>query len=285
MSWLPLVFLSRVTRDVALQFENGQDERDHHDEDPALVVDAAGWLQGPGVHRDTSPKWSKAPLLASTGPVMVVSHGTATTRLDSKGRPISVALLAAIRAHTGREASWHALIDHEGEIWQSISFHCGAWHAGSESAARVLVGGRLVPPNLCSIGLEYVNAGEVRRVDAAWSLKAQAMEPALAAWRAWPFAGQRPSEGAPKGRGPGPVVPESELVTLGAKRWHGYTAAQFEARRRIGEALLLRWPRLADMVTLQHPDGRRVTVGALTCGHVDIDPRRKADPYPTFLSP
>lgn len=287
MTWLfpfPFAFLSRVMREVEAQYECGQDERDIEEPDPDLLVDAEGRLQGRDVHHDTSPKWSKAPLLASTGPVLLVSHGTATPRLDSKGRPISEALLAAIRARGGREASWHVLVDHRGEIWQSIPFTCGAWHAGSDSAARVLVGARAVAANQCSIGVEYVNAGEVRMVDAAWNTTRQQFEAAQPAWRAWPFAGQKASDSAPRGRGAGPLVPEAELVLVGSRRWHAYTAAQFAARRRIHDALLLRWPALAREVTLVHPEGRRVTVAALECGHVDIDPRRKADPYPTFVT-
>jgi hypothetical protein len=287
MSWLfpfPFAFLSKVMREVEAQYECGQNER-HEEEEPIdLYVDAEGRLQGTAVHHDTSPKWSKAPLLASSGPVMVVSHGTATARLDAKGRPISDVLLAAIRKSGGREASWHVLVDHDGGIWQSIPFAVGAWHAGSESAARVVVDGRLCAPNGCSIGVEYVNAGECRFVDAAWSLKRQQYEAAQPAWRAWPFSGQKPSAGAPQGRTAGPVIPEAELVALGSRRWHAYTAAQFEARRRINEALLRRWPQLAAEVVLQHPEGRRVTLSALEVGHVDIDPRRKADPYPTFVT-
>ena len=287
MSWLfpfPFSFLSRVLRDIEAQYENGQNERHEEDDPTDLVVDETGRLQGVGVQHDTSTKWSRAPLLASSGPVMVVSHGTATARFDDKGRPVAEALLAAIRRKGGREASWHVLVDSEGWIWQSIPFAVGAWHAGSASAADVVVADRLVPPNLCSIGIEYVNAGECRFVDAAWNMKRQQYEGARPAWRAWPFAGQKPSESAPQGRPAGPEIPEAELVTLGSRRWHAYTSAQFEARRRINEALLRRWPQLASEVILQHPEGRRVTLSALEVGHVDVDPRRKADPYPTFVT-
>ena len=104
MSWLfpfPFSFLSRVLRDIEAQYENGQNERHEEDDPTDLVVDETGRLQGVGVQHDTSPKWSRAPLLASSGPVMVVSHGTATARFDDKGRPVAEALLAAIRRKGG----------------------------------------------------------------------------------------------------------------------------------------------------------------------------------------
>jgi hypothetical protein len=276
-------FLRRAMREVAETFENGLDER-HVERPDLLVVDGNGWLRGEGVCYDTSPKSSPSPILSGTGPVLVVWHGTATPRRDAKGRPISVALLKAIRQMGGRSASWHLLVDDAGVIWQSIPFTRAAWHAGSPSAASVVIGTRLVPPNLCSIGIEMVNAGEVRRVDACWSPKRLAWLPAPAEWRAWPFGGQKPSASTPGGRGPGPCIPESELVTVGTRRWHAYTYEQREAHRRICDALCTRWPRLADQVTLEHPHGARSTVGGISCGHIDIDPRRKADPYPTFTN-
>jgi len=280
---LPWRFMRRAFRDVAMQFEHGLDER-HVEPDDELCVDGAGWLQGPGVRYDASPKSSRAPILESTGPVLVVSHGTATARVDQGGHPIAPALLAAIRKAGGRDASWHLLVDPEGTVWQSIPLLRGAWHAGSESAARVVIGTRRVAVNLCSVGIEYINAGEVRRVDSVWSTRRLAWGTAEPAWRSWPFGGQKPSASAPDGRGPGPVIPQAEIVPVGQRWYHAYTEAQFEARRRVHDALLARWPRLGEEVTLEHPSGNRTTVTGLSCGHIDVDPRRKPDPYPTFTT-
>jgi len=242
--------------------EHDEDER--HDEDEApdppavLVVRPDGWLEGPGVHHDTSPKWSRSVRLERQGPDAVVQHSTATAWGTMP------ALLNAIRRKGGRDASWHACVDEFGDLWQSISFRRAAWHAGSASAAKAEIDGKLVPLNLCSIGIEVINAGEVRKVGGVW--------------RAWPFAGN-------DDRGPGPEIPDTQVVTLGPRHYHGYTSAQRMTCRRLWDAIRAAYPRVTRSVTLVHPDGKRDTMRGDVIGHVDVDPRRKSDPYPSWYRP
>jgi N-acetyl-anhydromuramyl-L-alanine amidase AmpD len=247
-------FLRPAWKAIADAVEHGDDER--HEPDATLrVVD--GWLEGAGVTRDTSRKWSRSRHLEKVGPSLVVTHGTATLRGTTK------ALLRGLR-ESERQASWHVLIDEAGGIWQSISFDHAAWHAGSESAALADIAGHLLPVNMCSVGIELINAGEVRSVGGQW--------------RAWPFAGDAE-------RKAGPVVPVDETVLVGGKRFHAYTPEQVAAWSRVIGALRTEWPALGTAVTIQHRDGRRVIFPATRVGHVDIDPKRKTDPYPSWAWP
>jgi N-acetyl-anhydromuramyl-L-alanine amidase AmpD len=255
-----LTALLEMVRRATVAIEQDQDER-HDDAAPATVADLDirdGWLEGRGVTRDTSPKHSRSPRLERQGPDLVVTHCTSTLHGTAP------ALLKAIRGTGGREASWHVLIDERGGIFQSISFTRAAWHAGSASAARVDLGGALTAVNACSVGIELINAGEVRKVGAEY--------------RAWPFAGD-------KERKPGPVVPLTQTVDVGRRIYHAYTPAQYEAWRRVMRALVDAYPQIGGEVAIVARDGKRRQLSASRVGHVDIDPSRKADPHPHWVWP
>jgi N-acetyl-anhydromuramyl-L-alanine amidase AmpD len=240
-------------RRVPVAIEQDEDER-HEDAAPEAVVDLDvkdGWLEGPGVTRDTSPKHSRSPRLERKGPALVVTHCTSTLHGSAP------ALLKAIRRPDGREASWHILIDEHGGVTQSIPFTRAAWHAGSASAARVDLGGLLVSVNSASVGIELVNAGEVRRVGREY--------------RAWPFDGNAT-------RKPGPIVPVTQTVSVGKRLYHAYTMQQVEAWRRVMRALIEAWPAIKQDVTLVARDGTRRAIPGWRVGHVDVDPARKSDP-------
>lgn len=249
--------LVNFLRRVPMAIEQDDDER-HDDPAPDAVADIDvkdGWLEGIGVTRDTSPKHSRSPLLERSGPDCVVTHCTSTLHGSAP------ALLTAIRRPDGREASWHVLIDEQGGIVQSIPFTRAAWHAGSASAARVDHRGTLVSVNSVSVGIELVNAGEVRKVGGEY--------------RAWPFAGDAT-------RKPGPIVPVTQTVTVGKRLYHAYTVQQVEAWRRVMRALIEAWPALKHDVTLVQRDGARRAMPGWRVGHVDVDPSRKVDPHPSF---
>jgi N-acetyl-anhydromuramyl-L-alanine amidase AmpD len=248
-----LTALVNFLRRVPMASEQDEDER-HDDDAPENVADLDvrdGWLEGEGVTRDTSPKHSRSPRLERQGPALVVTHCTSTLHGSAP------ALLKAIRRADGREASWHVLIDEQGGIVQSIPFTRAAWHAGSASAAKVELGGLLVSVNSASVGIELVNAGEVRLVGREY--------------RAWPFAGSTT-------RKPGPIVPVTQTVNVGKRLYHAYTVQQVEAWRRVMRALLEACPALGHDVTLVAQDGKRRSLPGWRVGHVDVDPARKSDP-------
>jgi hypothetical protein len=267
--------------------ELGESERDEESPAPlsGVLRVEEGLLVGPGVKQDISKKWSRSRRLETMGPDMVVTHATAT-RWGTRD-----ALLAAIRPATGREASWHVLIDELGGIVQSIPFSRAAWHAGSSSAAKVDIGGRLYLPNQVSVGIEMVNAGEVRWVVRGWRPGRTLPVPRKGdwvqlepAWRAWPFAGGvylDPITGKQAERGPGPVIPEAQTVAIRDRRYHGYTRGQRYAHRDVMEALRRAYPRIEDQVALVRGKLRTVIAGHLV-GHRDIDPERKPDPHPSW---
>jgi N-acetyl-anhydromuramyl-L-alanine amidase AmpD len=247
-------------RRVPMAVEQDEDER-HDDDAPAAVADLDvrdGWLEGIGVSRDTSPKHSRSPRLERQGPALVVTHCTSTLHGSAP------ALLKAIRRADGREASWHVLIDEHGGIVQSIPFTRAAWHAGSASAAKVEIGGVAVSVNSASVGIELVNAGEVRLVGREY--------------RAWPFAGNAT-------RKPGPIVPVTQTIDVGKRLYHAYTVQQVEAWRRVMRALLEAYPALGHDVTLVAQDGKRRSLPGWRVGHVDVDPSRKADPHVSWKWP
>lgn len=249
--------LVNFLRRIPLAIEQDHDER-HDDPAPDAVADLDvrdGWLEGQGVTRDTSPKHSRSPRLERTGPALAVTHCTSTLHGSAP------ALLKAIRRPDGREASWHILIDEHGGITQSVPFTRAAWHAGSATAAKVELDGLHVSVNSASIGIELVNAGEVRKVDREY--------------RAWPFAGDAT-------RKPGPIVPVTQTVTVGKRLYHAYTVQQVEAWRRVMRALIEAWPALKQDVTLVQRDGSRRAMPGWRVGHVDVDPTRKSDPCPSF---
>ncbi len=252
--------LLNFLRRVPLAIEQDEDER-HDDDAPEAVADLDvrdGWLEGHGVSRDTSPKHSRSPRLERSGPALAVTHCTSTLHGSAP------ALLKAIRRADGREASWHVLIDELGGITQSIPFTRAAWHAGSASAAKVELDGVRVSVNSASVGIELVNAGEVRKVGAEF--------------RAWPFAGDAT-------RKPGPVVPVTQTVNVGKRLYHSYTVQQVEAWRRVMRALLEAYPALGHDVTLVAQDGKRRSLPGWRVGHVDVDPARKSDPAPAWPWP
>lgn len=252
--------LVNFLRRVPVAIEQDEDER-HEDPAPDAVADLDvrdGWLEGPGVTRDTSPKHSRSPRLERTGPALVVTHCTSTLHGSAS------ALLRAIRRPDGREASWHVLIDEQGGIVQSIPFTRAAWHAGSATAAKVELDGLRVSVNSASVGIELVNAGEVRRVGREY--------------RAWPFAGDAT-------RKPGPIVPVTQTVTVGERLYHAYTMQQVEAWRRVMRALIEAWPSLKQDVTLVASDGSRRMMPGWRVGHVHVDPTRKSDPCSSWPWP
>jgi AmpD protein len=141
-----------------------------HPEPPAaadLVVDDEGWLRGSGVTHVPSPRNSA--LDPDLGvPAAIVWHHTSTDHgtADSLARRISKA-----PGSDDRRASWHILIAADGRIIQSISCERGSWHAGSDTAKSIPVGGRQRRANRCSTGIELEGHGHAplpaAQVDAA----------------------------------------------------------------------------------------------------------------------
>ena len=93
------------------------------------------------------------------------------------------------------------------------------------------------------------------------------------------------------GVGHGAAVPDDQVQSVEGRTWHTYPLAALELERRLDAAFLERWPSLAGDVVVTPSDysARRlgvapVTRPALAVGHVDVDPTRKADPYPTGRS-
>lgn len=83
-------------------------------------------------------------------PRFVVCHYSASTNFKS-----TVAWLCDKRAH----ASAHVVVDRTGELAALVPFDRVAWHAGPSTW------GGYNGLNSCSIGIELLNAGPVRKVD------------------------------------------------------------------------------------------------------------------------
>ena len=252
-----------------------------------------GWLSPhPAVIRMPSQRGRGSILRGRDGiePLCVVRHGTATPW--GTGAAIARSWRATVQPHSAhvtidvvtepsrtaevarwRLAGWQAEAEQlealpvgAAVLYQHRSLLEQAWHAygstGGRRTSGTIEGHGL---NVCSLGLEATCVGQVaRRLDGRW--------------RGW-ARGQ--------GVGYGPAVPADQVQTIGIRTWHTYHPAVLDLERQLDAALLVRWPALAGDVTIDPaPDtgGVPVTVPAMAVGHSDVDPSRKADPYPTGAS-
>jgi hypothetical protein len=262
---------------------------------PHLVLGADGWLAGAAVIRMPSARGGTSPKLAAGAPVCVVRHGTATawgtggaiarswrSTVDNHSAhlTIDVVVEAARDAEVARwrRLGWHAeatqlaaMAPGVAVIYQHRSLYATSWHAygstGGQRTSGTIAGAHF---NSMSLGIEATCVGQVARK----------LDPQ---WRGW-----REDDGV----GYGQVVTAGQVRTIGGRTWHTYHDAVLDAERKLDVLLLARFPSLAGNVTITpSPYTARVLAGefragpivrpALAVGHIDVDPRRKSDPYPT----
>ncbi|MGL4445715.1 MAG: hypothetical protein ACRCU1_18975 [Alsobacter sp.] len=266
---------------------------------PGLAIDADGWLVGDAVIRMPSARGGHSPKLSAGEPVCAVRHATATAwgtagaiarswratvENHSAHVTIDVIVAAARDAEVARwrwrRLGWHAEADQlaamapgAAVIYQHRSLLTTSWHAygALDDAAKTRTSGTINGEHLnaISIGIEATCVGQVaRKLDGQWR-----------GWR----SGQ--------GVGYGPAVPADQVQTIGGRSWHRYhpvLALEIE----LDAVLLARFPSLTGEVTITpSPYTARalkgelralpVTRPAMQVGHIDVDPMRKADPYPT----
>ena len=252
---------------------------------PELYVNEDGWLVGPDVVHVPTERTQR---LVHGQPLGFCWHWTAT-------RGVGRRLAENIRKRPKpgeRAASWGTLIPAEGPMVQSASLEDGTWHAGGDSAAsfattsnldakHILFGPRpnfanwymtdkpmskrakgSVSANSLLHGIEIENAGEVRRVSTLWAPK-RGWYKDIECWRAWPFQGQEKN-----GRGPGPVIPDDEVVELEGRHYHKFTEHQERQAERLVRAA---------RAVYELPES------AFRFTHKMIDPSRKSDPEPLWL--
>jgi hypothetical protein len=269
------------------------------DEVPEFVIDAAGWIHGPGViHMPSARGRAKYKTMGGL-PSCVVRHGTATAwgtasaiarswraTLENHSAHVTIDVVTkdeqAAEATRWRKLEWHteaaqlaAMAPGGAVIYQHRSLLTTAWHAAGsvgEGENKQVTSGTVAGLGLndCAIGIEATCVGQVAR-----KLDSQ--------WRGW-------KSGA--GVGYGPAVPADQVQTLGGKSWHTYHPAVLEVERELDVLLLARFPSLAGEVTITPSPytvrafkgelrAQPATRPAMAIGHIDVDPTRKADPYPT----
>lgn len=225
---------------------------------PPLEVDDDGWIRGPGTActSETLKRQSLAP---------GVDHieGIVTHWTDTRGCGAMNLAKRLLDPDNDRAASWHLVIDAQGNAVQSVSAKHGSWHAGGAQAALFQRGadGAWTPltpaqrgqvrgygANSFAFGIELECAGEVRLVDGKWC--------------GWPFAfGTK--YGAPA------VIPADEVTPNTATHgYHAFTAPQIETLGRVVTALVHRYGLRRDACAL---------------GHCQIDPENRTDPGPLML--
>lgn len=132
-----------------------------HDSPDRLTIDHQGWLFGDGVERWPSPRHFPA---LYAGQVGIVWHYTCV----APGIPLWKRI-TTYKPGVDRAASWHLLIEADGQIYQSVSFRQGAWHC-LPTPHNVLPSA----PNNCSIGIELAAKGDqewpLLQIDAARSV-------------------------------------------------------------------------------------------------------------------
>jgi hypothetical protein len=245
-----------------------------------IEIDDGGWMHGDGVTRFR--KGERDPSLPpgyldetnkQQGLAIGLDHveGIVTHWTDTRGCGASALARRLIDPRNTRAASWHAVIDAQGVIAQSVSARCGSWHAGGSSAALFArqSPGEWVPlapaqrgkvrgygANSWAYGIELECVGEVRLVGNEWL--------------GWPFA--RGTEyGSPA------VVPPDEVATFGSvivngvhvdRGYHRFSPAQLGGLKRVVSALVHRYGLRRD---------------ACSIGHCQIDPDNRTDPGPLML--
>lgn len=267
------------------------------DEPDILTIDAAGWIYGPGVIHMPSARGRGALTSPGGEPLAVVRHGTATAWgtaggiartwrdtydthsahvtldvVDEKARDAEVARWRKLGWHA-EAAQLAALAPGDAVLYQHRSLLAVAWHAaGSVEIAgkKVVTSGTIngLGLNACAIGVEATCVGQVARG-------------AGGHYRGWASG---------KGVGHGPAVPDDQVEIIAGRAYHRYPPAALELERQLDAALLARFPRLAAEVvvtpsaySVREVKARPVTRPALAVGHIDVDPTRKSDPYPTGL--
>lgn len=273
------------------------EREDSRGDEHGMTIDAQGWIHGPGVIHMPSRRGGASAALAAGKPVCVVRHGTATAwgtgatiarswrdtyDTHSAHTTIDVIAAAARDAEVGRwrALGWRAEADQlaalpigAGVLYQHRSLLTTSWHAFGrlKDQAKTRTSGEIGGAGLndIAIGIEATCVGQVARG-------------AGGRWRGW-------AEG--KGVGHGPAVPDDQVQTIGRASWHTYAPVALDLERLLDAALLERFPGLAGEVTVTpSPYSVRelgtmpITRPAMRVGHVDVDPKRKSDPYPTGAS-
>lgn len=108
----------------------------------ALEIDEEGWLHGDRVELWPSVRHSP---LAFPEPRGIVWHYTAV----KPGTPLWKRI-ATYKRGVERACSWHAIIEADGRIYQSVPFIRGAWHC----SAGMVAGKR---PNQSTVGIELAS--------------------------------------------------------------------------------------------------------------------------------
>lgn len=234
-----------------------------------LEIDDGGWAHGEGVtvYRKASPPVAQ-PLYAETlkqqglAPPLEHIEGIVWHYTDTRTCGANGLAKRLLDPDNKRAASWHACVDANGLISQSVSAKCGSWHAGGSAAALFLRDAhgewsmlseaqrgkiRGWSANSWAYGIELENAGELRLVDGRWC--------------SWPFKFGT-TYGAPI------VVPLDEVIAQGDGRgWHRFTDAQAASAQRLTAALVARY-------------GLRRAACEWT--HQRIDPQNRVDPGPVW---
>jgi hypothetical protein len=247
-----------------------------------------------------SRRGGSAPTLEAGKPKGVVRHGTATAW--GTGAAIARSWRDAFEEHSAhvtcdvivptlrdaevkrwRDLGWTKeaaqlaeLAPGAGVIYQHRSFLQGAWHAAGKTSAGEITSATIegMGFNASCIGVEMTCVGQVAR-----KLDDQ--------WRGW-----RANDGdnvADEGVGYGPAVPADQVEVIGRKAWHRYHPAALEIERMMDAALIERFPSLAGAALIKPSTYTAKKLGhvsvtpilRMAIGHVDVDPTRKEDPYPT----
>ena len=238
----------------------------------ALKIDADGWLVGEKVVHIPTTRGGYIWRMKDKRLGGILWHWTATAW--------GTALAMARRISTGTGSSVHCWIEHDGTIYQSAPFTKGTGHAGGATAMRckdvddrIVIVNQAASPysiNSFALGIEIVNVGEVRLVvkeDSLW-VKATPGDP-RAVYMGWPYGKIDAKTGKSK---KGPIVDEKYVQKArdpnGVWRYyHDYTQAQVDAAERLCRACRAAYA---------------LTDEAMSFGHVDVDPTRKADPGPLW---
>lgn len=145
---------------------------------------------------------------------------------------------------TGAGPSFHIGIGRDGVVAQLAPLSAGTKHCRGR--------GPFGEWNATSIGIELVNVGRVMRLGSQWLQVENPQDP--------------PSQHRPNAK---VFVPPVDVVEAHGGHWQGFDPRQVDAATRVLRAIRVALPALSD--------------AAVSYGHLQLDPTRKADPGLHFM--
>lgn len=236
-----------------------------------MDVDAQGWLAStPGGAAVVHVPTVRTTPLVTGAPLGLVWHATGGVGGPAFGRQLAEHI-RGYRRDVDRPASWTALIDRAGTLFQSAPFTVGTWHVGRPG---VVAGRSFRNVNAATIGVELENAGPAVKL--------------AGATYAYPFWRDRAAR-VPESRA---RLPEERVETFDGGLFDAFPEAQVGTAFELMIAVVRHFGWTPDRVALSHAQfaaPRKTDPGALWMRKIlpgllaRLQPAQAIDDEPTLV--